>query len=70
MNPNLIAALADQRTRETRHQAARHHARPPRADSPPGSQSPNRARLRRRIGTTLVQAGLRLLATAPAVPGK
>ncbi len=66
MNPHLIAALADQHTRETRHQAARPHTGSPR----PVSQSPNRARLRRRIGTTLVEAGLRLMATAPAVPGK
>ena len=69
MNPNLTAALADQRIRETRHQAARPHARPPRPASQPGSQSPNRARLRRRIGMTLVEAGLRLQATT-AVPGK
>ena len=70
MNPNLIAALADQRTRETRQLAARPHASSPRSVSQPGSQSPNRAWLRRRIGTTLVEAGLRLMATAPAVPGK
>jgi hypothetical protein len=70
MNPHLIAALADQRTRETRHQAARSHPRPPRPASQPASQSPNRARLRRRIGITLVEAGLRLQATTPALPGK
>jgi hypothetical protein len=70
MNPNLIAALADQRTRETRHLTARPHSGSPRPVPQPGSQSPHRARLRRRIGTTLVEAGLRLMATAPAVPGK
>jgi hypothetical protein len=74
MNPHLIAALADQRIRETRHQAARPHSCSPRPasqpGSQPGSQPVNRARLRRRIGITLVEAGLRLLATTPAVPGK
>jgi hypothetical protein len=70
MNPHLIAALADQCIRETRHQAARPHSRSPRPVSQPGSQSPNRARLRRRIGMTLVEAGLRLQATTPALPGK
>jgi hypothetical protein len=70
MNPHLIAALADQRIRETRHQAARPHSCSPRPTSQPGSQPVNRARLRRRIGITLVEAGLRLLATTPAVPGK
>jgi hypothetical protein len=65
MNPHLIAALADQRIRETRHQAARPNSRPPR----PASQPYNPAWLRRRIGMTLVEAGLRLLATTPALPG-
>lgn len=64
MNSYLIAALADQRTREIRNQAARR----------PAPQSGNRpvthVRLRRQIGITLVEAGLRLLATTPAVPGK
>jgi hypothetical protein len=69
MNPHLIAALADQRTRETRHQAARPHPRPPRPAPQPASQPPHRARLRRRIGIKLVETGLHLLATT-AVPGK
>ena len=69
MNPHLTAALADQRIREIRHQAARLHSFPPRPAPQPGSQPPNRARLRRRIGITLVETGLRLLATTPAVPG-
>jgi len=70
MNPHLTAALADQRIRETLDQAARPHSRPPRPASRPGSQPLDRARLRRRIGITLVEAGLRLLATTPAVPGR
>jgi len=70
MNPRLTAALADQRIRETLDQAARPHSRPPRPASQPGSQPLDRARLRRRIGITLVEAGLRLLATTPAVPGR
>ena len=70
MNPHLTAALADQRIRETLHQAARPHSRPPRPASQSGSQPLNHARLRHRIGITLVEAGLRLLATTEAVPGK
>ncbi|HEY6297387.1 MAG TPA: hypothetical protein VIX15_17140 [Streptosporangiaceae bacterium] len=70
MNPHLTAALADQRIRETLHQASRPHSRPPRPASRPRSQPPNRGRLRHRIGMTLVETGLRLLATAPALPGK
>lgn len=70
MNPDLIAALADQRTRETLDQATRPHPCPPRPACRTGSRPHNRARLRRRIGITLVEAGLRLLATAPPVPGK
>ena len=70
MNPHLIAALADQRIRETLHEAARPHSCPPRPAAQPGSQPLDRARLRRRIGITLVDAGQRLLATTPAVPGR
>ena len=67
MNPYQIAAMADQRIRETRNQAARRHS----SSRPgPGNHPLNHLRLRRRIGITLVEAGLRLLATTPAVPGK
>ncbi len=70
MNSYLIAALADQRIREIRNQAAHRRSSPPRPVPQPGSHPLNHVRLRRRIGTTLVEAGLRLLATTPAVPGK
>ena len=70
MNPSLIAALADQHIRAVRNQAARRHSTSPRPAPQPGSRPLHHARLRRQIGITLVEAGLRLLATAPAVPGK
>jgi hypothetical protein len=70
MNPYLTAALADQRIREVRNQAARHHSSSPRPAPQPGNHPLNHVRLRHRIGMTLVEAGLRLLATAPALPGK
>jgi len=70
MNPYLIAALTDQRIREIRTQAARRHSSSPRPAPQPGNHPLNHVRLRRRIGITLVEAGLRLLATTPAVPGK
>jgi hypothetical protein len=70
MNPHLTAALADQRIRETRQQAARLRSRPARPASQHSSQLPDRARLRRRIGLTLVETGLRLLATTAALPGE
>ena len=63
MNPNLIAALADQSIREYHDQVARRQARPPRPARQPASHPRGRTQLRRRIGSTLVQTGLRLLAT-------
>jgi hypothetical protein len=70
MNPYLTAALAEQRIRDSRIQAARRHASSPRPAPQPGNHPFNHLRLRRRIGITLVEAGLRLLATTPAVPGR
>jgi len=70
MNPYLIAALADQRIREIQKQAPRSHSSPPRPAPQPSNHPLHHVRLRRRIGITLVEAGLRLLATTPAVPGK
>ncbi len=67
MNPNLIAALADQRIRESLEQAARRQACPARQ---PASHPRGRTQLRRRIGITLVESGLRLLATTPVVTGE
>jgi len=69
MNPNLIAALADQSIRDSLDQAARRQACPPR-QARPARHPRGRTQLRRRIGITLVETGLRLLATAPAVPGE
>jgi hypothetical protein len=70
MNPNLIAALADQNIHDSLDQAARRQAWPRSPGRRPASQPRGRTQLRRRIGTTLVQTGLRMLATAPAVPGE
>jgi hypothetical protein len=70
MNPNLIAALADQSIRDSLDQAARRRACPPRPARQPASHPRGRTQLRRRIGITLVQTGLRLLAATPAVPGE
>ncbi len=63
MNPDLMAALAQHRIRETLSGAAR-------PASPPRSQHVHRVRLRRQIGIALVETGLRLLATTPPVPGR
>jgi hypothetical protein len=70
MNPYLTAALADQRIRDSRNQAARRHSSSPRPAPGSGNHPFNYLRLRRRIGITLVEAGLRLLATTPPVPGR
>ena len=70
MNPYLIAALADQRIRETRNQAARRQPSSPRPVSQPGNHSFSHVQLRRRIGITLVETGLRMLATTPARSGQ
>lgn len=70
MNPYLIAARADQRIREIRNQAARRHSSSPRPAPHPGNHPLHHVRLRHRIGMTLIEAGLRLLVTTPAVPGK
>jgi hypothetical protein len=70
MNPYLVAALADQSIRDSLDQAARRQACSPRPAGRPASHPRGRLELRRRIGITLVETGLRLLATAPMVPGE
>jgi hypothetical protein len=71
MNPNLIAALADQSIRDRLDQAAaRRQACPPGPARRPASHPRGRSQLRRRVGITLVETGLRLLATTPVVPGE
>ena len=70
MNPNLLAALADDRIRETRHQTGHHHPRSPRSAPRPCSHPRGRVRLQRRIGITLVETGLYLLANTPVVRGQ
>jgi hypothetical protein len=70
MNPNLIAALADQSIRDSLDRAARRQACPPRPARQPPSHPRGRTKLRHRIGITLVETGLRLLATTPVVPGE
>ena len=76
MNPWMLQAMADSRCRERRHDAAQHGAgaqhnrRARRLASrmaPTGHRLP---RMRRQVGYALVEAGLRLLATAgPAQRG-
>ena len=63
MNPELMATLAHHRIRETLSQATR-------SASQSRSRPPSRFRLRRQIGMTLVETGLRLLATTPPVAGR
>jgi hypothetical protein len=70
MNPNLIAAMADQNIRDFLDQAARRQACSPSPARQPASHLRGRTQLRQRIGATLVEAGLRMLATTPAVHGK
>ena len=70
MNPNLIAALADQRIRDCLDQAARRQACPPGPARKPASHPRGRTQLRRRIGITLVETGLHMLATTPARSGQ
>jgi hypothetical protein len=78
MNPWMLQALADSRCREMRRDGARHHDRVPGpAAAPALAPAPVRARAGRRrpqmraqVGYALVEAGLRLLATAgPAQRG-
>jgi hypothetical protein len=78
MNPWMLQALADARCREMRHDGARHRDRVPGcAPVPAPALAPVRARAGRRlpqmrtqVGYALVEAGLRLLATAgPAQRG-
>jgi hypothetical protein len=64
MNPYLIAALADQSIRDSLDQAARRQAGSPRP-ARPARHPRGRLELRRRIGITLVETGLRLLASTP-----
>ena len=70
MNPNLIAALADQNIRDSLNQAAHRQACSPSPARQPASHPREHTQLRRRIGMMLVQTGLRMLATTPAVPGE
>jgi hypothetical protein len=70
MNPYLIAALTDQSVRDSLDQAARRQASSPRPARRPASRPRGRLELRRRIGITLVETGLRLLAATPVVPGE
>jgi hypothetical protein len=70
MNPNLIAALADQSVRESLDRAARRHACSPGPARQPASHTRGRTQLQRWIGITLVETGLRLLGTTSVVPGE
>jgi hypothetical protein len=84
MNPWMLQALADSRCREMRRDSARHHVRgqapvPAPAPAPASALAPapvraragrRRPQMRAQVGYALVEAGLRLLATAgPAQRG-
>jgi hypothetical protein len=86
MNPWMLQALADSRCREMRRDGARHRDRVPgRAPAPAPAPAPalvpasapvragagrRRPQVRAQVGYALVEAGLRLLATAgPAQRG-
>jgi hypothetical protein len=75
MNPWMLQAMADSRCREIRHDAqrgagSRHDARARRLASPMAPTGHRLPRMRRQVGYALVEAGLRLLATAgPAQRG-
>jgi hypothetical protein len=68
MNPHVITDLASYRTHEIRSQVAdcRRSAHPSRTRPAPADGTARRSRLRSRIGFTLVEAGLRLVASAPS----
>lgn len=68
MNPQTITDLASHRTHEIRSQVAdcRRSAQRPQARTTPADRAARRPHLRSRIGFTLVEAGLRLVASAPS----
>jgi hypothetical protein len=68
MNPWLLGSLADSRCREIRREAAPRVGGFPRPGSSPASGAHWWPRMRRQVGYALVEAGLRLLATAGPAP--
>jgi hypothetical protein len=69
MNPGMLGDLADSHVREMRREAAQRRSQArPRVSRPALSVSGGRARLRRRIGFGLVEAGLHVLATTRPAP--
>jgi hypothetical protein len=71
MNPWLSSALADSHSRELRGEAACRRAAEIQGEAatyrfgPSGTGARHTSRVRSRVGFALVEAGLRLLATAP-----
>jgi hypothetical protein len=65
MNIQSIEALADARMRDIRHEIAQCRRPEPRPEPSPADRLP---RLRNRIGFTLVEAGLHLMAPARPLP--
>lgn len=68
MNPTLTSDLATSKSRDLQHAAQRHHAHSGHRDPVTRSSGYRPSVLRRRIGFTLVEAGLLLLA-APTRAG-
>ena len=70
MNPQMLHAMADSRRREMQRDAAQYGGGALRPASPAAPAGHHWPRMRRQVGYALVEAGLRLLATAgPAQRG-
>ncbi len=70
MNPFMLQALADSRTREMRCDGTQQRDCAPRpaSASPPARAGYHWPWMRRQLGLALVEAGLHLLATGEAAP--
>jgi hypothetical protein len=62
MNPELTGELTRRAARDLRYAAERHNRHAEHGQPPAGTSAPRPSALRRRIGFTLVEAGLALLA--------
>jgi hypothetical protein len=66
MNQHLMNELVSDRIHDITHQAAQSRRPSELRAARPATGHPDRPRLRRRIGFTLIEAGVRLLASSPA----
>lgn len=65
MNMQMMNELTSDRIRDITRQAARSRGPAGQPATSPAAARPHRPRLRSRVGFTLIEAGLRLLATSP-----